>query len=470
MTTLNTNQRLREFFYYPKLSDEEDRVLDQRQFASYLDDPPPGEPVDTFVYIHIPFCDYLCHFCPFYKTLNQTTPEETREAFVRSLVREIELYAAAPMLAGRRILWVEFGGGTPTSLTTDQLSAVLHALRSNFDLAGCEFITMEGDALTLQEEEKLGTLAGLGLNRVSFGVQTFKESLRRRLGLKPTIDDLYAAAATIRRAGIGEFAVDLLYNLPDQSVEELGTDVETIFSLDPDYVDTYPLTLWDNSRFKHQVEAGKMYTKRPNDEDNVRMYRRIQREMAARHYAAAHSYTFARGEPRPYITNVKEHILADGDMIGLGPSSRGHIRDRQYTNVASIDGYIAHLAQDRLPVSVGMSVSPQERAHRLMVMFPSLLLTVDESAVPHFDRFADTVDALHRDGYLHRRDGRIEMTPEGLIWAGNISRLFFSAEQRAKMTRAHLYSLRHRLNPYNQDGAGVPVGTLARAQTRSGQG
>jgi oxygen-independent coproporphyrinogen-3 oxidase len=467
VTTLNTNQRLREFFYYPKLSNEEDRVLDQRKFAAYLAEPAPAESVDSFIYIHIPFCDYLCHFCPFYKTLNQTTSEETRAAFVRSLIHEIELYSAAPLMAGRRIHWVEFGGGTPTSLSTDQLSAVLRALRSNFDMDGCEFITMEGDALTLQEEDKLVALAELGLNRVSFGVQTFKEPLRRKLGLKPTIDDLYAAAASIRRAGIGEFAVDLLYNLPDQSVEELGTDVRTIFSLDSDYIDTYPLTLWDNSRFKHQVEAGKMYTKRPNDEDNIRMYRLIQQEMEAHGYAAVHSYTFARGHRR-YIVNVKNHILRDGDMIGLGPSSRGHIRDRQYTNVASIDAYIGSLARDELPVSLGMFVSPQERAHRLMVMFPSLLLAVDESAVPHFDRFADTVDALRRDGYLNRRGGQIEMTREGLVWAGNISRLFFSQEQRAKMTRAHLYALRHKVNPYNQDTVGVPVGTMVRTRVKRG--
>lgn len=460
MGTLDTRQRLREFFYYPKLSDEEDRVAVPGSFAAYLRAEPTGMP-DSFIYIHIPFCDYLCHFCPFYKTLNQTTSAEVKEAFVASLIQEIEIYAAAPLTRRRAIHWVEFGGGTPTSLSTEQLHRIIEALYENFDLDNCEFITMEGDALTLQDTEKLSSLVQLGLNRVSFGVQTFKEPLRRKIGLKPEVSDLYAAAESIRRAGVQEFAVDLLYNLPDQSVDELALDVETIYSLGSDYIDTYPLTLWDNSRFKRQIEEGKRYSKLPSDSDSVAMFEVILDRMRCADYHPIHSYTFGRGERR-YTDNVKRHILDDGDMIGLGPSSRGHINDRQYTNVASVDGYISALSAGTLPVSAGMQVSSEERAHRLMVMFPSLLLQVREDDVPGFERFAGVVAEMVDAGYMTRTGRDIAMTDSGLTWAGNISRLFFSAEQKAKMTRAHLYSLRNRLNPYNQDSSGITKGRGAR--------
>jgi coproporphyrinogen III oxidase-like Fe-S oxidoreductase len=456
MTALDTRHRLQEFFYYPKLSAEEDRVTDQDSFATYLRDDAVSEP-DSFIYVHIPFCDYLCHFCPFYKTLNQTTPAEVKEAFVSSLIREIEIYASAPLTRRRAIHWIEFGGGTPTSLSTDQLCRILGALYANFNLDRCEFITLESEALTLQDTGKLRSLKKLGLNRVSFGVQTFKEPLRRKLGLKPAVRDLYAAAESIRAAGIAEFAVDLLYSLPDQSVDELALDAESVLSLEPDYVDTYLLTLWEGSRFKEQIAEGKTFATRPSDQDSVAMFQIILDRMASANYQPIHSFTFGRGERR-YTDNIKRHILNDGDMIGLGPSARGHIGSRQYSNVASVDEYIALLSAGKLPVGVGMEVSPAERAHRLMVMFPSMLLRIAEEDIPASRGFADTISEMAETGYLSRAGGEVAVTSQGLIWAGNISRLFFSPEQKAKMTRAHLFSLRNKLNPYNQDLVGITKG------------
>ena len=327
----------------------------------------------------------------------------------------------------------------------------------NFNLDDCEFITLEGEALTLQDTGKLRSLKKLGLNRVSFGVQTFKEPLRRKLGLKPTVRDLYVAAESIREAGIAELSVDLLYNLPDQSVDELAEDVETVLSLEPDYVDTYLLTLWDNSRFKKQVDEGRAYAKYPSDGEGVAMFQAVLDRMASANYRPIHSCTFGRGERR-YADNIKRHILRDGDMIGLGPSARGHIRDRQYSNVASVDEYIALLSAGELPVGAGMEVSPAERAHRLMVMFPSMLLRIAEEGIPDLSGFAETVSEMVDAGYMSRAGGEVIMTDQGLTWAGNISRLFFSPEQKAKMTRAHLYSLRNKLNPYNQDLVGITKG------------
>jgi len=453
MTGLDTRHRLQEFFYYPKLSAEEDRVTDPDYFATYLRDDAVSEP-DSFIYVHVPFCDYLCHFCPFYKTLNQTTPAEVREAFVSSLIREIEIYASAPLTRRRAIRWIEFGGGTPTSLSTDQLCRILDALHANFNLDRCEFVTLESEALTLQDTSKLRSLKALGLNRVSFGVQTFKEPLRRKLGLKPTVRDIHLAAESIREAGIAEFAVDLLYSLPDQSVDELALDVDSVLSLKPDYVDTYLLTLWESSWFKEQIAAGKPFTTRPSDRDSVAMFLVILDRMASANYQPIHSFTFGRGQRR-YTDNIKQHILNDGDMIGLGPSARGHIGSRQYSNIASVDEYIAMLSAGELPVSVGMEVSSAERAHRLMVMFPSMLLRIAEEHIPASREFADTISEMVEAGYMSRAGGEVVMTNQGMIWAGNISRLFFSPEQKAKMTRAHLFSLRNKLNPYNQDLIGI---------------
>ena len=125
--------------------------------------------------------------------------------------------------ADGRCDWVEFGGGTPTSVEPEFLDAVLTALHDAFDLSRCQVITMEGEALTLQDSAKLALLRSHGVNRVSFGVQTFKRGAAPQARTEADVADVRRAADAVRAAGMSEFAVDLLYNLPDQSQAILRT-------------------------------------------------------------------------------------------------------------------------------------------------------------------------------------------------------------------------------------------------------
>ncbi|MEO3787211.1 radical SAM protein [Actinocorallia sp. B10E7] len=455
VSSLKFRDRLQEFFYYPKLSREEDSITDVPRFTSYLDLPADDRPV--LVYLHIPFCDYLCHFCPFLKTLNQSTSRMEKELFFDALVTEIRRYGRSEFFDGRAVEWVEFGGGTPTSVEPEFIEAVFTALRESFDLSGNPLITMEGDALTLKDEAKLRTFRDLGVNRVSFGVQTFKGDLRRKLGLKPTPADIRAAVSEIRRAGIPEFAIDLLYNLPDQTMDTLRDDIAQGCSLEPDYIDTYALTLWENTWFKRTVEESDRFSLKPSNERNIRMFEVMRDSLRERGYDAEHSYMFARrGVPHRYVDQVKGHLLGGGHILGLGPSSRGYVAGRQYVNTSSIGGYVSALQGGTLPISAGTECSPLEQAHRLMVMFPSLLQEIEVGSIPHPELFAADIARMKTAGLLIEEDGLLKTTDTGMTWAGNVSRIFFSADQKAKMTRTHLLSLRERLNPYNQDSAGVP--------------
>ena len=454
MTSLDFKDRLGEFFYYPKLSNEEDRIADRKSFTSHLDGAPDGRPV--YIYLHLPFCDYLCHFCPLFKTLNQVTPYLTKKRFFDALIAEIYHYGRSSFFRGRPVDWVEFGGGTPTSVEPEFLDAVLTALHDAFDLSRCPVMTMEGEALTLQDSAKLALLRGHGVNRVSFGVQTFKEDLRRRLGLKPTIADVRRAADAVRAAGMSELAIDLLYNLPDQSEETLRSDLASAFELRPDYIDVYSLTLWENTRFKTLVEDSDRFSARPSNDRSIAMFELLRTIMRGNGYASLHSFTFATADKRhPYVEGIKRHLLAEGHAIGIGPSARGFVADHQYVNTTSLEDYMSAIEGGLLPVSLGARCTTVEKARRIMVMFPVLLQGIRLSDIPRYDLFAEDIDLLMTAGYLQAEDGWLRTTDLGMTWAGNVSRVFFSTDQRAKMTRSFLYSLRERLNPYNQDHAGV---------------
>lgn len=454
MTSLDFKDRLAEFFYYPKLSEEEDKVNDRASFTAYLDAEPDVRPI--FIYLHIPFCDYLCHFCPLFKTLNEQTPYAVKKRFFNALVAEIYRYGKSNFLRGRSVRWVEIGGGTPTSVEPEFLDAVLAALHDAFDLSRCQVITMEGEALTLQSSAKLTLLRGYGVNRVSYGVQTFREELRRKLGLKPTVADVRRAADAVREAGMAEFAVDLLYNLPDQSLGTLRDDLARTFDLRPDYIDVYSLTLWENTRFKAIVENSDRFSTKPSNDMSIAMFETLRTIMRDNGYDAVHSCTFATTTAEhPYIEGIKQHLLAEGHSIGIGPSSRGFVADHQYVNTTSLEEYMATIESDLLPVSVGAHCSTAEKAHRLMVMFPFLLQAIPLSRVPEHEVFAEEIEQLKAAGYLAESGGWLRTTDLGMTWAGNISRIFFSTSQKAKMTRSYLFAMRERLNPYNQDRAGI---------------
>ncbi|MGB2710985.1 MAG: coproporphyrinogen-III oxidase family protein [Conexibacter sp.] len=463
-------ERLREFFYYPKLSRHSDPVDDPSAFAAFLQQ--SSARTDPFsLYIHVPFCDYLCHFCPFFKVLNHRTPEELKDRFFNAMARELRTYAESPYLKGRKLQWVEFGGGTPSSINAKHLELVLDTVRTSFNLDDAGVITMEGDALTLANRQKIRLIKSLGINRVSFGVQTFHEDLRRKLGLKPKVADLYAAVESIRAAGIEEFAIDLLYNLPDQTPDVFATDLQRGIDLKPDYVDLYSLTLWENTRFKERVAAGKAFAHSPTNAQNIAMFKQAQQRLQDSDYEAVRSYTYATKRPHKFIDDSKSHIRRRGETVGVGPSSRGYLAYHHYINSSSIETYSELVEAHGLSIDLGAYGGVSEDAHRLMVLFPAMLLDLDVDDVPDFERFVPDVEALVDAGMLWRKGTRIGLTNDGMVWAGNISRRFFSAAQKAHMTESYLYAKRHRVNPYNQDSVGLAaVAATATADPRGQRG
>lgn len=447
-------ERLREFFYYPKLNKETDSASATPTLLNFLS---TSDRRDGFsLYTHIPFCNYLCHFCPFFKVLNSMISRDVRSRFFTAIENEIAKYGEAPYFSMRELEWIEFGGGTPTSMSLGEAKGIFTAIRNSFNLRRGAVITMEGDALTLSEEGKVEGLLDLGVNRFSFGVQTFDEPLRRKLGIKPTVQDLRKAANTLHAHGVEEFAIDLLYNLPDQTSESFQRDIDLALELEPAYIDFYPLTLWENTRFKDKVDSLRGFSQKPTTQANLELFEIARSRMLKLGWKAVRSYTFATPNPHPFIDVSQARLRAQGESIGIGPSSRGFIGGRHLINESSIDGYIQEIEAGRFPIDLGCECSEEEQVRRLMVLFPSMLLWVDTATIPNYSvLFEQQVNSLIKNGFIEQTGTIIKLTTAGQAWAGNVSREFFSADQKRAMTTSYLYARREGLNPYNQDHVGV---------------
>lgn len=205
------------------------------------------------VYLHLPFCESLCYFCACNKIITQ---DHTRtSAYVDYLIREMEL--VAPDLGrDRRTTQLHLGGGSPTFFAIDELARLMRALREHFDFAPHAELGVEIDPRTVNERT-LQSLAALGFNRTSFGVQDFDPSVQEAVHRIQPLPMVERALEASRAAGFESVNIDLIYGLPRQTPESFSRTLDEVIRLSPERIAVYNYAHLP-SRFKAQrliVEA-----------------------------------------------------------------------------------------------------------------------------------------------------------------------------------------------------------------------
>lgn len=199
------------------------------------------------IYLHVPFCNKVCSFCPFHR------PDElNRREYHRYLIDAIRKvrdypYMRAPIDA------VNFGGGTPTSLSPAQMKAVLSELHNSFQIAPGAEISVETSATGLSDE-MIDVLLSGGVNRLSVGIQTFDDGARRLLGRRGDGEFAASRVAAAIRGGIRNTSVDLIYNYPGQTDDQLQADIRTIAELDAAGISFYSLMLHERTPLYRRLD------------------------------------------------------------------------------------------------------------------------------------------------------------------------------------------------------------------------
>jgi coproporphyrinogen III oxidase-like Fe-S oxidoreductase len=441
-----------EYWTYPRMSIFQKEATDRERYFSCLDDA-PSDAAPLRVYLHIPFCKQFCVFCPYFKKVYGSIDKSARLRLFQAFAREIAMYAARPQIGSRTVASIYFGGGDPAVISIEEQDILWSALRNNFNWAPDVDITMEGTALSFTDSEKLAYFKTQGVTRTSFGVQTFDETIRPRLNLEPTVDQIYEAAEKIREAGF-ELNVDMMYNLPGQSYESFLRDIELICGIDPIYIDFYALQMYPNTVFLDKVKTGDFGT-RPTNENGIRQWREIMSVTRDYGWNQVTSVTFSKRRTKPH--RGFDHTLRGFPVIGIGPTARSFICGRNFRNHSSNERYLDDVSQGRLPVEIGSNYSTETAENFPFVFFP-IRLYLDWATVEASPRNRAIVDQLMGEGYLERQGDRLILTTEGRVWAGNIQRVFFDEEEH-KLERTSLFqALRTGRNPYNQDFMGVKRG------------
>jgi oxygen-independent coproporphyrinogen-3 oxidase len=280
------------------------------------------------LYVHLPWCVRKCPYCDF--NSHQLKSARPDGAYMDLLIRDFD--AEWPLVAGRRIDTVFFGGGTPSLFPAEDFARLLHALRQRIAFASDAEITLEANPGTIER----GRFAGYreaGINRVSLGAQTFAPRALERLGRIHTADDTHHAVSELRAAGIHNFNLDLMYALPEQTLEEAIVDVRTACELNPMHLSYYQLTL----------EPGTVFHARPPPLPDEEAAWRIQSEcqplLAAAGYRQYEVSAYAR---EGFQCRHNLNYWRFGDYLGLGAGAHGKLS-------LALPGQIVRTAKPKQP-------------------------------------------------------------------------------------------------------------------------
>jgi oxygen-independent coproporphyrinogen III oxidase len=392
--------------------------------------PVPGVPLG--VYLHIPFCRKRCHFC-YFRVYTDRNAKEV-ESYLDRLGREWELYAPLDAIAGRQVDFVYFGGGTPSFLSTAQLTRLVERLTRATPWSGAEEITFECEPGTLTEA-KLSAIREMGVTRLSLGVENFDDrilEINGRAHRSPEIGRSYAFA---RSLGFPQINIDLIAGMLGETDENWRTCIDRTLALDPDSVTIYQMELPYNTTISSDILKGTGQFAEPVA--NWATKRRwvdeafIALERAGYHIGSA--YTAVKN-PATTKFVYRDRLWEGADLVGLGVASFGHVNGVHMQNLDTWEKYSAAIDRDEIPLGRAYRPTVEERLIREFVLQlkrgslrPGYFAA--KYGVDVLERFAEGLASLKSIGYLARADQEsIALTRAGLLRVDVLLPRFFLPE------------------------------------------
>ncbi len=377
------------------------------------------------LYLHIPFCSAICGYCNFNRGLLDAA---LKTRYVRALEREI----ARTGSAGRAADTIYFGGGTPSLLEAEEVARLIGACRGRFAVAPDAEVTLEANPETVTPET-LAAFRQAGVNRLSFGVQSFRDEELKRLGRIHDARRARSAFADARRAGFDNISLDLMLWLPGQTRQHVGESVARLIELAPEHASLYLLELYPNAPLREDMaRAG--WSLAPDD-DAAEMYISSMETLEAAGYEQYEISNVARPGRRSRH-NLK--YWSDGEWAGFGCGAHSTIGCQRWNNVASIVEYAARVEAGEEVVADRRTLSRRERIEEALFMGLRLADGVSTTRFAReygIDIWATWGGHLERcvdAGLLVREPGRLRLTRHGMLLSNEVLIAFLERSSTVK--------------------------------------
>ena len=377
------------------------------------------------LYLHIPFCSAICNYCNFNRGLFDAG---LKDRYVAALEAEILHSAEAGERSGvgerAQADTIFFGGGTPSLLDPGEIARLIAACRRAFAVSSDAEITMETNPETASVE-RMERFRAAGVNRISFGVQSFREPELRRLGRIHSADRARQAALEARAAGFDNVSLDLMMWLPDQSLADWQENVESLIAVGPEHASLYLLELYPNAPLKEEMARGG-WSLAP-DEDAAQMYLWSLARLDEAGYRQYEISNVARpgSESRH---NLK--YWTDGEWLGFGCGAHSTRGAHRWKNVSNTEDYVARIASRRPLAAECRRQTGDEQLGDALFTGLRLVDGVDLAAVGQrygvdvWGRFGRELQPFVAEGLLIRDGARLRLTRAGMLVANEIMAVF----------------------------------------------
>lgn len=372
------------------------------------------------IYLHIPFCATRCHYCNF---ATGGYESDIARRYVAALIEEIGRARFKDPLM-RSVDTIYLGGGTPTTLSIDQLAAILDSCHKTFDVATDAEITCEANPGSI-DLDYLNDLRTAGINRLSFGVQSFDDGELQMIGRTHSSDEAREAVRMARQAGFQNVSIDLIAGLPEQTMATWRRNLDEAFSLEPDHISVYMLELYKDAPLLHRVERGEL---RAIDEElTVEMYFALKDKAEMRgfdHYEIS-NWALPGAESRH---NLK--YWTGAPYMAFGVSAAGYDGKSRWSNTRNIHEYLDKIERGQSAVIENTFLDDDDSQSESIFLKLRLKGGVDLSehqlrfGVDVRSRYSEEIDRLLDAGLIEFDRNRMRISRKGLVLANEVFAAF----------------------------------------------
>lgn len=407
---------------YPALSQE----FNEEQLFRHV-----GESSDQVgkaynLYAHVPFCTGICTYCSYARTA-ASSDSVLIDRYVTSLCKQRDGWLKRLKIDSGQVSTIFLGGGTPTLLSTGQLLSILSGLPRNSTTE----VTLETDPDMATRDgatEKLARLREAGVNRVSMGVETFDDTIARQLNRRGH-ESIYSALDTIRAAGLNNINIDLIYGIPNQSLESWLETLKASVGAGVPSITTY------NYKLKPGSIDHKRQSREGSREENPYSFRVVVMQRLAQMFFAKHGYV---NNNVNWYTRTNATFKQQGEkysgsnLLGLGPSTYSFVEGAQFMSDSNLRAYLDAIDNGGSIVERGQILNEDEQAHRRVVFGlkgnfdPAEVLASCSQATAN--RIHELLTRLERLKLVEYRGERLYLTDSGVLFANELCTLFYSPD------------------------------------------
>ena len=378
------------------------------------------------LYVHVPFCAAICNYCNFNRGLFD---EPLKARYVSAVLEEIAAAAgdsddAAPADT------IFFGGGTPSLLEPAEIAAIVDRCRTSFAVSPTAEVTLEANPETVTTE-RLKAFRDAGVNRLSFGVQSFQDADLQRLGRLHSASRAREAVAMARAAGFENISLDLMMWLPQQSIAGWLGSVDELIAVRPDHASLYLLELYPNAPLRNAMTRGGWA--QASDDDAADMYLEAMARLDAAGYEQYEISNVSR-PGRQSVHNIK--YWTEGEWLGFGPGAHSTRNGIRWRNLSSTSDYVTAVGTGKAPVAERRILSRQDALEEALftrlrlVRGLDLSLVQSEYGVDVWGQFGEALQPFVESGLLIYDGARLRLTRAGMLLANEIMAVFIGSRVR----------------------------------------